>query len=244
MLGQHGAAVDGALLQDADGGDVRQRLRQPLIVLRHRDGAAVEQVQPADRLLAQPQRQRHDGPETSRDGERREQRPADAVGVEVGADHDRAGADALQTRSLIVLQLEDLKQPGFLARGRDDGEMTLVVEQQPGRRDAKQANAGCGQPVKQVDDVVVLDETVREQHEGPGEFLLAVADHGGWTDPLVGPLTGPPPESAATLHHVFRDIRHGRPAAKACARNIRKASSIVTPAWIFTMPLAWCTCIW
>ncbi len=63
----------------------------------------------------------------------------------------------------------------------------LVVEQQPGRRDAKQANTGCGQPVKQVDDVVVLDEALREHHEGPGELLLAVPDYGGWTDRLVGP---------------------------------------------------------
>jgi hypothetical protein len=52
MLGQHGAALGGALLQDADSGDVRQRLRQPLVVRGHRDGAAVEQVQPADRLVA------------------------------------------------------------------------------------------------------------------------------------------------------------------------------------------------
>ncbi len=114
MLGQHGAAVGGTLLQDADSGDVRQRLRQPLVVRGDQDGAVVEQVQPADRLLAQPQRQRHDGPETSLHRERREQRPADAVGVEVGADDSRAGADALQARSFVVLQLEDLQQPGFL----------------------------------------------------------------------------------------------------------------------------------
>jgi hypothetical protein len=187
MLGQHGAAVGGALLQDANGGDVRQCLRQPLIVLGHLADAVVEQVQPADRLLTQPQRQRHDGPETSRKGERREQRPACAVGVEVGADHSRAGADALQARALFGLQLEDLEQPGFLTRGRHDSEAALlVVKQQPGRRDAEQANTGCGQPVKQVDDVVVLDQAVREHHEGPGELLLAVADSGGWADGLVG----------------------------------------------------------
>jgi len=246
VLGQHGAAVGGALLQDADGGDVRQRLRQPLIVRGHRDGAAVEQVQPADRLLAQPHGQRHDGPETSRDGVRREQRPASEVGLEVGADHGRAGADALQTRSLVVLQLEDLQQPGFLTRGRDHGEVALlVVKQQASRCDAQQANAGCGQPVKQVDDVVVLDEAVREHHEGPGEFLLAVADYGGRADRLVGlahrSSTGKRRRRSTTS---FAISATGRLIAKACARNIRNASSMVTPAWIFTMPLAWCTCIW
>ena len=44
MLGKHRAAVGGALLQDADGGDVRQRLRQLLVILGHRGGAVVEQV--------------------------------------------------------------------------------------------------------------------------------------------------------------------------------------------------------
>ena len=89
-------------------------------------------------LLAQPQRQRYDGAETSRDGKRREQRPAFAVGVEVGADHSRAGTEALQARSLVVLHLEGLQQPGFLTRGRHDGEVAmLVVKQQSGRRDTE-----------------------------------------------------------------------------------------------------------
>ena len=78
-----------------------------------------------------------------------------------------------------MLHLEDLEQPGFLTRGRDEGEAALlVVKQHPGRGNVKQANTGSGQPVKQVDNVVVLDEAVREHHEGPGEFLLAVADGG------------------------------------------------------------------
>ena len=150
---------------------------------------------------------------------------------------------------MVGLQLEDLKQPGFLTRGRHDSEVALlVVKQQPGRRDTEQANTGCGQPVKQVDDVVVLDEAVREHHEGPGEFLLAVADHGRWADGLVG-LVGLAHRSSAGKRKrrsitSLATSATGRPVAKACARNIRKASSIVTPAWIFTMPLAWCTCIW
>jgi hypothetical protein len=55
-----------ALLQDADGGHVSQRLRQALAGCGHRVSAVVEQVQPADRLVARPQRQRHDSPETGR----------------------------------------------------------------------------------------------------------------------------------------------------------------------------------
>jgi hypothetical protein len=68
---------------------------------------------------------------------------------------------------LVVLHLEDLEQPGFLTGGRDDGEVALlVIEQQPGRCDARQANTGRGQPVEQVDDVVVFRQAVREHRSG------------------------------------------------------------------------------
>ena len=88
---------------------------------------------------------------------------------------------------MVGLHLEDLQQPGFLTRRRHDSEAALlVVKQQPGRRDAKQANTGRSQPVKQVDDVVVLDQAVREHHEGRGELLLTVADYGRWADGRVG----------------------------------------------------------
>ena len=217
MLGQQGAALGGALLQDADRGDVGQRLRELLILLGHRNGAVVEQVQPADRLIAQPHRQRHDGPETRREGGRREQRPACVVGLEVGADHRRASANALQARSLVVLHLEDLEQPGFLTRGRDEGEAALlVVKQQPGRGNVKQANTGSGQPVKQVDDVVVLDEAVREHHEGPGEFLLAVADGGRPADGLTGLAHWSSTERRRRRSTTsFATSAIGRPEAKA-----------------------------
>jgi hypothetical protein len=71
---------------------------------------------------------------------------------------------------LVVLHLADLEQPGFLTRGRDDGEVALlIIEQQPGRRDAKQANTGRGQPVEQVDNVVVFRQAVREHRSGRTE---------------------------------------------------------------------------
>src|SRR5450756_2758307 len=61
LLGQHRAAVRGALLQDADGGHIRQRLRQVLIGRGHRPGPVVEQVERADRLRPQPHWHRGDG---------------------------------------------------------------------------------------------------------------------------------------------------------------------------------------
>ena len=121
----------------------------------------------------------------------------------------------------------------------------LVVKQQPGRRDAEQADTGRGQPVEQVHDVVVFDQAVRERHEDPGEFLLTVADYRGQPGRLLDlahrSSAGRRKRRSTTS---LATSATGRPAAKAYARNIRRASSIVTPAWTFTMPLAWCTCIW
>jgi len=139
-----------------------------------------------------PQRKRRDGPESGLERERGEQRPAHAVGVEITADDGRTGTDALQARSLVVLQLEDLEQPGFLTRGRDDGEVAmLVVEQQPRGRDVQQADTRRGQPVEQVDDVVVFDEAVGEHHERVGQFLLAAEDDTSRADRVVSAGHGP-----------------------------------------------------
>jgi hypothetical protein len=204
------------LLQDADRGHVRERLRQPLVLRGHRAGAPAEQVKPADRLLAQPQRKRRHGPESGLERERGEQRPAHAVSVEITADDRRTGADAVQARPLVVLQLEDLEQPGFLTRGRDDGEVALqVVEQQPGGRDVQQADTRRGQPVEQVDDVVVFDEAVREHHERVGQFLLAAEDV-RWAERFVsgghGPSTGKRRRRSTTSRATSAT---GRPTAKA-----------------------------
>src|SRR5450759_853868 len=131
LLGQHRAAVRGALLQDADGGHIRQRLRQVLIGRGHRPGPVVEQVERADRLRPQPHWDRGDGAETGGAGRRDEQRPAGLVAREVAAGDGRAGPDAVQAGPLVVLQLEDPQQPALLAGGGHDRQVALlVIEQQ------------------------------------------------------------------------------------------------------------------
>ena len=77
------------------------------------------------------------------------------------------------------MQLEDLQQTSFLIRGRDDREVAaLVIEQQTGRRHAEQVDAGIDQLVQEIDDVVVIDEGVRKDHESLREQLLAISVRG------------------------------------------------------------------
>ena len=57
LLGEDVAAVDGALLQQADGGDVGEGLPDAQLALVERARVDVEEVQRADDLGAQPHRQ-------------------------------------------------------------------------------------------------------------------------------------------------------------------------------------------
>src|SRR3954469_5858017 len=100
------ASVQGPLLQDADGRDVGQGLRQLTVRKGDRMWHGHEQVEATDRLAAQSERHGADraeaGPERCWD----EQRPALPSLLEVLADDRHAGADAVQARSLVVLQDE------------------------------------------------------------------------------------------------------------------------------------------
>ena len=104
------AAADRPFLQDADGGHVGQRLPEGQVGVGQRAGAAVEQVQRADRLAAQPQRQRVHRPEPAGLRDRGgEHRPLVGDG-EVGHADRGGGAVAVQAGSLLVLQLQQLHQ--------------------------------------------------------------------------------------------------------------------------------------
>jgi PPOX class probable F420-dependent enzyme len=71
-----------------------------------------EQVQRADDLAAQPHRQRLHGPEPRLRGGVREPGPALVRAGQVGGGDGLAGAEAFQAGPLVVLQLEQLQQPG------------------------------------------------------------------------------------------------------------------------------------
>ncbi len=95
-----------ALVQQADRGNVGQRLPDAHVGGVKGARAAAEQVQRADHLIAQPHRQRLHGREPGLPGSGREPRPALRLGVQVRRRDRLAGPEAVQARTLVVLQLE------------------------------------------------------------------------------------------------------------------------------------------
>ena len=130
-----------------------------------------EQVQRADDLLAQPHRQGLHGGEPGLPGGGREPRPALRRGGQVRGGDGLAGPVAVQAGTLIVLQLEQLKQPGGFAGGSHHAQLTArISQQQPGGGDVQQLHAAVGQHVQEVDHVEAgdhgvgqLDERLRQQ---------------------------------------------------------------------------------
>ena len=124
------------------------------------DPGGVEQVQRPDRFTAQPQRQRVHGAEGPRVRERRDEAGHRSRGLGQVGNADRGGgAETVQARALVGLQLQQLHQLGLLAGGGDRPQLAAgVAEHDPGRVGGQQLDAVAHQPVEQVDDVVVVDQ--------------------------------------------------------------------------------------
>ena len=130
-----------------------------------------EQVQRADDLLAQPHRQGLHGGEPGLPGGGREPRPAARRGSQVRRGDRPASPEAVQAGTLVVLDLEQLEQPGGFAGGGHHAQLTArVSQQQPGGGDIQQLHAAVGQHVQEVDHVEAgdhgvgqLDERLRQQ---------------------------------------------------------------------------------
>jgi hypothetical protein len=118
LLGEGLGVAHVPFLQQADGGDVGQCLPDAQVGLAERGGAGAEQVERADDLVPQPHRQGIDGAETGAGRGGREPRPLLARPGQVSGGDRLPGAEAVQARSLVVLDLEQLDQPGFVAGGR------------------------------------------------------------------------------------------------------------------------------
>ena len=98
-----------------------------------------EQVQRADDLIAQPHRQGLHRGEPGAAGGGREPRPAPGFGGQVSRGDGLAGLKAVQARTLVVLQLEQLQQPdGFAGGGHHPQRPARVGQQQPGGGDVQQ----------------------------------------------------------------------------------------------------------
>lgn len=97
-----------ALLEECDGRDVGERLGQGYVLWRQRLRTGVEQVQRAHGTVPQPERNDMTGMEATAPGMIGESRPSGSVRgiVEVDVDAGGAGAVAVDTGALVVLQGE------------------------------------------------------------------------------------------------------------------------------------------
>ena len=115
LLGEGLGAAHVPLLQQADRGHVGQRLSDAQVGLAERAGLGAEQVQRADDLVPQPHRQGMDGAEPGLRRGGGEPGPPVILLDQAGRGDRPPGAEAVQARPLVVLDLEQLDQPGRLA---------------------------------------------------------------------------------------------------------------------------------
>ena len=160
------AVAHAALMQQADGGHVGQRLANLDAVCVEGTWGGAEKVERADDLVAQPHRQGLHGGEAGLSGGGGELGPA-LVSTQVGGCDGVPGAEAVQAGPLVALQLEQLKQPGGLAGGGHHTQFSARIgQQQPGGGNVQQLGAAGGQHVQEVDDVEVGDHGVGKLDKG------------------------------------------------------------------------------
>ena len=156
-----------------------------------RAGFAAEQVEGADDLGAQPHRHGIGGSEPGFEGDGGEAGPAAVGGGEVLVDDGFAAAIAVQARSFLRLQLEQLDDPHRLAGRRHHPQLAVGGdEHDPGGGDVEDLDATIRQRGQQVDDVEVVDEVVGQLDEGAGEQRFACHGHLGPREPPAAPLAG------------------------------------------------------
>jgi hypothetical protein len=129
-----------------------------------------EKVQGADDFVAQSHRQRMHGGEAFGFDFRPEGRPRRRPLTDIDVRDRASGAERVEARAFVVLDLEKFEQPGSFARRRCEPELAITVgEHHPRGVDAEQFNASTGQDMQELDDVEVVDQRVREVDEGSGQ---------------------------------------------------------------------------
>ena len=129
---EDGGAVDGSLLEDPDGGHVGQCASDPLVRDAQWWPRRAEQVQSADRLIAQTHRERMQGGEPDTPRRLGEAWPPRVTG-EVSHRHGLAGTDRLDAgAALLSLELEELEQSELVpVLGRDPDSVGVIVTRAP-----------------------------------------------------------------------------------------------------------------
>ena len=125
-----------------------------------------------DALVAQAQRERVDGPEPRGGGGGGEARPPVGGGGEVGNRDLLPAVEAVEARTLGVLELGQLDEPRVLARGTDVLQAPVVVGQEHacGALTADVDGVG-GDGVEELDEVEVVDQGVSDLDEHVGKAL-------------------------------------------------------------------------
>jgi hypothetical protein len=196
--------------------------RDLAVLLAHGPRLAVEQVEGADGVPPQPQRDGVHGREALGERPLGEPRPAVGGGGQVRDGNRLARGEAVQAGAFVGLDLEQLQQPGLLGRGRDHLEpAALVGEQEPGRDGVEQADAVADELVQQLDDVVVVDQGVGHLDEGAHQLRLALGRqyllHG--RVPLCARL------SVELSGHADRTTGHGGPRSAGLSLRFTTSSA-------------------
>ena len=108
---------------------------------------------------------------------RREERPARVCVVERVAADRGMGWCKRRSRAFFDLQLEELDEPHLFARARDVSQLSVGVgEHDPGFGDVEKLDATLRERLHEVDEVVGVDEGVRQRDERLDQELFAFHD--------------------------------------------------------------------
>ena len=196
-----------------------------------------QQVERTDHLLAQPHRQRVDRrvPRRARLGHERRPAVGRASGREVVAPHRLAAAVAVETRSFVVLQLEQLEQLHAVVRRRRDAQ--AVAESESTRPAAARSKSSTHRTVS----------TVRKSTMSKSATSVS-ADVDERPRQAITPCRhGQPPPDRDRRNAVFASRRRARgrrwvaPKRRQPARSRTKASGARRSSCSETIPAAWCT---
>ena len=174
---------------------------------------------------------------------RHERRPPVGGLGEIGHAHRRRGLEAVQAGALVALQLQQLHDVRGLVGGGDRAQLPAgVAQHDAGRVGRQQLHAEAGQPIQQVDDVVLVDQGVRQGDERPADRLLAFAV-------LVGSSQIPLERSHRYSMFSVNASRRAttsratsmssRSCTNACARIRASASAALMSSCTDTIPVAW-----
>ena len=153
-------------MEYADRGDVGERLRDLLVFRAERFRGGREKVEGTDHFGPESHGQRRHRLDAEFPGVGSKTRPARAHVIGQAAVHRDSSAVCVQARAFVVLKFEELNVAHPFARGRDVVQRPVPV----GKHDARfgrvdELDTTFRKPMQELDDVVFVDDRVRELDE-------------------------------------------------------------------------------